>query len=147
MKDLIERLPREIILEIIPYTYNVQNKNLLNDIKNYKESKQTVFELYYNCWIIHMGYPIESLEDKNWVINDLLLYANNNKASMYGYVDKFYNIFKRNIYLQTNKDVDKYANILEKKHVTTQFNIVFSLLTVEERNNFIATLAPLQETF
>ena len=24
---------------------------------------------------------------------DLLLYANDNKASMYGYVDKFYNIF------------------------------------------------------
>jgi len=94
-----------------------------------------------------MGYPIESLEDKNWVINDLLLHANNNKASMYGYVDKFYNIFKRNIYLQTNKDVDKYVNILEKKHVTTQFNVVFSLLTVEERNNFIASLTPLQETF
>jgi hypothetical protein len=66
---------------------------------------------------------------------------------MYGYVDKFYNIFKRNNYLQTNKDVYKYVDNLQKKHVTTQFNVVFSLLTIEERNNFIASLAPLQEPF
>lgn len=133
----IEKLPREIILQIIPYTYSFQNKNLLNDIINFKNSKTYLFESYYNTWIINMGYPTESLEDKNWLINDLFLYANDEKASMYGYVDKFYNIFKRNLHLQTNEDVTRYINALGKKHVTTQINIVLSLLTPEERNNFI----------
>lgn len=36
MKDFIQRLPTDIILRIILYTYNVQNKNLLNDVIHYK---------------------------------------------------------------------------------------------------------------
>ena len=138
MKYLIERLPKDIILKIIPYTYHLQNKNLLDDIINYKESKTILFEIYNNCWIIHIEYPIESQEDKYWLINDLLLYANDNKASMNGYVDNFYNIFKRNIYLQTNEDVDKYVDNFEKKHILTQINIFLGLLTVEERQDFIS---------
>ena len=56
---------------------------------------------------------------------------------MYGYVDNFYNIFKRNIYLQTNESIDKYINILEKKNVKTQINIFLGLLTIDERNDVI----------
>ena len=44
----------------------------------------------------------------HWPINDIIGYANNDKATMYGYVDNFYNIFNRNSSLQTNNDIDKY---------------------------------------
>ncbi len=140
MNYLIERLPKDIILKIIPYTYHLQNKNLLNDIINYKETKEFLIEFYYNYWIGNMNYHIQTLEDKYWLINDLLLFANDNQGSMYGYVDKFYNIFGRIINLQTKEDIDKYFLIFEKKHVINQINIFLGLLTIEERKEFLANL-------
>jgi len=135
MKDFIERLPMDIILYIIPYTYNLQNKNLLNDIINYKETKTILLELYYNFWILEMQTQAE--EEKYWLINDIVAYTNSYKATMYGYVDKFYNIFKRNIFLKTNEDIDKYFYNLNNKEVTTQINIILGLLTAKERQDLI----------
>lgn len=48
MDIFINKLPDDIIQYIIPYTYQLQNKPLLNDIKNYKETKDIISELYYN---------------------------------------------------------------------------------------------------
>lgn len=112
--DFIQKLPDDIILRIIPYTYNLQNKNLLDDIKNYKETKTRLFELYHQYWIID-GESEDPDEDKDWLINDIFAYANNYKATMYGYVEKFYQIFKRNIFLQSNEEVDKYLYYLTNK--------------------------------
>jgi hypothetical protein len=136
MKELISKLPIDIVLLIIPYTYNLQPKPLLNDIVNYTQTKTTLFELYHKSWIVER----ECLdpEDKNWLINDIFAYSNNYKPTMYGYVDKFYNIFKRNNYLQTKDKIDKYVNNMENKNVVTQINIFLGLLTIQERND-IAT--------
>ena len=136
MKDFIQRLPIDIILYIIPYTYNLQNKNLLNDIRNYTETRSLLMKLYYEYWIIDAESQ-DPEEDTNWLINDIMLYANNDKATMYGYVDNFYNIFKRNVYLQTNDSIDKYIINLYKKTAKTQINIMLGLLTINERNDVI----------
>jgi hypothetical protein len=136
MNKFINRLPLDIVLQIIPYTYHLQNKNLLDDIINYNETKKVLFELYHKCWIIDRE-SLDPEEDKNWLINDIFCYANNYHATMYGYVEKFYNIFKRHLCLQTNEDIDKYVYNLEKKEVITQINIFLGLLTVKERNNII----------
>jgi hypothetical protein len=64
MADFIKRLPVDIILQIIPYTYNLQNKNLLNDIINYKEMRNLLLELYYKYWIIDGQQIDEPNEDK-----------------------------------------------------------------------------------
>jgi hypothetical protein len=58
---------------------------------------------------------------------------------MYGYVDKFYNIFKRNISLQTQEAIHKYINNLEEKKVKTQINIFLGLLNIYERNDLVKT--------
>lgn len=131
MKDFIHSLPMDIVLQIIPYTYNLQNKELLNDIVNYKKTRSLLSKLYYNFWITYEE------EYKNWLINDIFEYANNNIANMYGYVDKFYNIFRRNIFLQTVELIDNYVNNLEKKEVGTQINIFLGLLTISERNELV----------
>ena len=136
MDDFIKRLPTDIILQIIPYTYNLQNKNLLNDIVNYKETRTLLLELYHKYWIID-AQMLDPEEDKNWLINDIFAYANNYKATMFGYVDNFYNIFKRNISLQTIEAIDKYVNKLEEKDVQRQINIFLGLLTMNERNDLI----------
>lgn len=56
---------------------------------------------------------------------------------MYGYIDNFYNIFKRNISLQTIDAIDKYVDKLDKKKVNTQINIFLGLLTIHERNELV----------
>jgi hypothetical protein len=136
MNDFMNKLPRDIVLQIIPYTYQLQNKNLLNDIINYKKAKTALLELYYKYWIIDLQ-SIDPDEHKYWLINDIFAYANNYNASMYGYVYNFYNIFKRNMFLKTNEDIDTYVINLEKKDVSSQINIFLGLLTIEERNDII----------
>ena len=51
MQNLICKLPIDIIQYIIPYTYNLQNKKLLDDIVNYKNTRTKIDEIYYDYWI------------------------------------------------------------------------------------------------
>jgi hypothetical protein len=137
MNHFIQRLPIDIILQIIPYTYNLQNKNLLNDIINYKETQLLLLDLYQTYWIIMYQQLKDSEESKYWLINDIFAYANDNNATIYGYIDNFYNIFKRNISLQTIETIDKYVSNLEEKKVKTQINIFLGLLNIDERNDLV----------
>ena len=136
MKEFINKLPLDIVLLIIPYTYKIQDKSLLNDIVNYAESKKILIDLYYKCWIIERQMP-DPEEHKNWLINDIFGYANNDNATMFGYIDKFYNIFLRNIFLKSNEHIEKYVYNLEDKDVSTQINIFLGLLTIKERKDII----------
>jgi hypothetical protein len=137
MEDIFEKLPIEIRQKIVPYTYNCQSKILLEDIKNFVKSRETLLTLYYKYWIEYeIGYA-EDLADICWLINDLSAYANDYKAIMYGYIDKHYNIFKRNIFLKTESEIDKFIHILEKKSIKTQINVFLGLFTENERNDVI----------
>ena len=122
-------------MKIVSYTYKFQNQPLLDDIKDYTNTKDELLLLYYNFWVVIWSDP--DIEAPNWLINDIYAYANNYKASMYGYVDKFYNICKRNIFLKTNEDVDKYLIYLDKQGVQTQINVFLALLTPTERNEIV----------
>ena len=139
MDVFMNKLPLDIVLQIIPYTYHLQNKDLLEDIVNFTESRKILFELYHKYWIIGMQYHYEN-DHKYWLINDIYAYANNYKASMFGYVNNFYGIFKRNRYLKTNEDIDIYVSNLEKRDVSSQINVFLGLLTIEERNDIILKL-------
>ena len=135
MNHFIERLPLDIVVKIIPYTYEIQDKDVLNDIVNYSETKHTLFNLYHRYWIIEMQEEVP--QDKNWLSNDLIARANNYKATMYGLDDTFYNIFKRNLFLKTKAQIDKYFNTLGKKKVDAEINVYLGLFTPNERNETI----------
>jgi len=136
MDNFIHKLPIDIVLRIIPYTYNLQNKNLLEDIIHFKETKTKLIELYNEYWIKFLQ-STDPEEGLNWLINDIVAYANNFNATMYGYKDNFYNIFKRNVFLQSKEKIDIYINNLHKKKIFTQINIYLGLLSVKERKNII----------
>lgn len=134
MNKFIVKLPQDVIDIIIPYTYRLQNKELLDDIKNYKEIKTELFHIYYKFWILYV--EDKEPEDKNWLINDLIAYSNDYRPTMYGYTNSFYDIFHRNLQLKSNQDVDKYIINLENKQANSQINIVLGLLTPKERSDF-----------
>jgi hypothetical protein len=134
--QLIQNLPTDVINHIIPYTYTLQPKSLLNDLTNFIIAKQTLSEIYYHLYTIH--YEEDEREYKYWLINDLFAFANDYNATMYGYVDKFYKIFYRNQFLKTKIDIDRYiVNLEENVAVESQINLFLGLLLPDERNNVV----------
>ena len=133
----IRKLPQDIVDYIIPFTYQLQPNVIMNDIKNFNETKELILDLYYNYWIVHIEET--EPEDKYWLINDLIAFFNNYEATMYGYTEKFYNIFRRNQSLQSNESINSYVSNLETKPVDSQINIFWSLLTPKERIEFIVS--------
>ena len=107
----MNKLPFDIITNhIIPYTYNIQPKLLLEDIKNYHNIKSILINDKYKTNII-----------KHEIL--ARYYCSNNKQ-------KINNILNRH-YLSNLKKYD--YNILYKYSQNTKFNILFGLLTKEER--------------
>jgi hypothetical protein len=141
MNENIRKLPDDVISMIISYSYMPQPKSLMDDIRNFKESKTHLLERYYYFWSVKMQSP-DPQEYRYWLINDLFSYANHAHPSMFGYVETFYTIFHRNVSLFTKPQVDHYVNRLEKKDVISQINILLGLFTVDERKNMICNIFP-----
>ena len=131
--EFIKLLPSDIISYIIPFTYRVQPKVLLNDIISYYTTKKQILSFYYGIWI---G-KYDEKDDVKWLMNDLNLYVNDYKALINGFVDNFYGLFQRYIMLTNNSDVNKYIFRLNKEKVENQINIFWGLLLPEERIEFI----------
>ena len=129
--SFIYRLPEEIRQQIIPYTYNIQNHKLLDDIRNFFRTRYTLLEIYYQRWITELGE--EETEDKWWVINDITRFANKNKSTMYGYIDSFYNIFMRIYQLHTKEQIQIYITTMQSKSINSQINIFWGIMTPDER--------------
>ena len=132
LQQLLDKLPIDIIRYIIPFTYNIQDKMLLDDIGNYSKTKIQVFDLYYSFW---------ANEDKSWLANDIFSYANLNNASDFGYIDNFYNLLYRN---PNYKKID-IINYLEDAPDNIQINIFWGLFKPKERYEIIASFVKQNE--
>jgi len=151
MTQIFSRLPIYLILKILSYTYNTQDKILLEDIQNYHSTKYTVNHMYNKFWIKNNPFPIQyrsNTEDIDWLANDMCNFLNQNIPTMQRYTDKFYKFFQRNPLLNTKTKIDKYINfhfnndfIMNEKqrqiHIRSQVNIFWGLFTKEERDKFI----------
>ena len=73
MEELMDYFPREIASQIMQYTYQVQDKTLLNDIVNFTKSKARLYFLYLTYFTMRE----ESDEYESWLSNDIVLYMNN----------------------------------------------------------------------
>jgi len=131
--EFIKLLPNDIISYIIPFTYRVQPKVLLNDIISYYTTKKQILSFYYGIWI---GIYDEK-DDRKWLMNDINLYVNDYKALIYGYVENYYELFKRYKMLTNNSNINKYIDRLNKEKIDKQINIFWGLLLPEERIEFI----------
>lgn len=124
---LLLPLPLDIINMIIPYTYNLQDKPILEDIQNYQNSKAQIKKLYYNSWMSYVNNIVA--EDKEWILQNLFRYANNYDLP----TADFYKIFLRsNLCIATRPNAN-----LSRLPVDSQINIYWGLLTPTERNQMI----------
>lgn len=137
MDEILNKFPIEIASYITQYTYNPQNKDLLNDIVNFTELKVELYKLYLDYWTQYN----EPDEHINWLSNDIVLYTNNFRHTgvLYGggYTDMFYDRLFRNSFLKTKENVDKYVINLHHADVNKQIHIYLGLLTTKEREDFI----------
>ncbi len=130
-----KNLPFEIIQLIMSYARSPQPKKLLNDIENFYETRSFAFDVYYKEWIIQ--WDEDSLQDKYWFVNDIILFANGYQATKSGYIDDFYKIFFRNPRIVDCEKVVNYVKNIEKKAIESQLNILWGMLKPKERKKML----------
>ena len=123
-------LPMGIIQIILQYTYCPQPSKLLGDVKNYSISLNEITEKYYNYFN-----EIEPGEHLNWLENNLIRYANNNRPTNLGPHIKIQDILDRSFMNLKLKMLPIYNN--HTLNIKTIINIFWGLLTIKERNEFL----------
>ena len=115
---------------ILRYTYRPQQTSLLEDIENYSKSLLEIKDIYYNIW-----FQIEPGEHINWLENDIVRYANNNRPTNLGAHIKMHDILDRSIMNLKLKELPIYN--IYTVNVNVVINIFWGLFTVAERKEFI----------
>jgi hypothetical protein len=129
----IKLLPEEIIINnIIPYTYNIQEKDLLFDIKNYTNDLNLIKIPYTYDYNFHI------------LLHDLIQFCNNRLTPLYDVDEKFYNIIKRHIkYKDYNKilinDLLFFKINTFNGNILKKIRFLWGLFTPIERTQFINT--------
>ena len=123
----IKGLPDVLKSYILSFHGNPQSRHLIEDIKNYKVSRNRIKEIYDNRWgeFIHI-YP----QVNDWLDNDLILYLTI-KPTMFGYEGKICEIMERKFKCNKNNMV-----LLKSQNSTNVSNTIWGLMTIEERRNF-----------
>ena len=125
----MNKLPIELIFKILSYTYEPQHPTLLEDIRDFHKSRETIDAIYLKKWCHHVN------EDhRDWIINDIFIFMNNNIPTMFGYCNYCKDIINRNPFV---KNVETYILYKELKCVDSQINIFLALFTTVERKAFI----------
>lgn len=100
-------IPQDIMREcILPYTYNPQPSELCEDIRDYFESSNQMFDLYLET---HRT-PQDA---RDWLSNDICRFMNQDQATMWGYTDFFIQFYRR-VYLMRDADRAQIAAFIER---------------------------------
>ena len=132
----MNNLPNDVLLHIIAYTYSPQKSELLNDMKNFYDTKHKVIKNYTS--------RESDLDPYEWIMNDIFRFANEYQPTIYGFTNNFINIFLRNPRI-SRETFTSYIEKFESMSCTQQINIFLSLLTIHERNNFIESFLNLHK--
>ena len=137
VREIIRKLPDDIVRYILPFTYSYQTPELIEDIQSFIKDRKTVEDWYRYKWAIYL-YNSPS-EDVDWMANDIIIYANSDQATMLGYHDHFYNIGSRSFSLDSQEKQHRFIHAIVQNYVKPMrcFNVIWGLLIPEERLVFI----------
>ena len=131
LANLIYNLPKEVVYKIIYFSSKPQPKVLLLDIKNYIKTKKLGIILYSK------RYEQEPHQILNWFCNDIGIFMNDTIPTMYGYVDKFYNIYFRLKMIKDKQTILTIAYKFTKGKPEREMSVLWGLLTPDERISMI----------
>jgi hypothetical protein len=147
MKTLIEkihRLPLELRLWcIIPYTYQLQNKELLRDIRTYRTDMNILDNIYgvqYTDSILLYDLKRFCQFPLIHTVRNILVEEEINNIDINN-LPKCFKIWKRHYSYQYSNNMDLYAQLFRfltrQITISRKINFIFGLLTVLERTQFI----------
>tara|TARA_B100000795_G_C22740302_1_gene415038 strand:+ start:668 stop:1129 length:462 start_codon:yes stop_codon:yes gene_type:complete len=124
---------------ILSKVRNPQNKNLLEDITNYKISKICIFENYekndYDYNIDNEFYIYYAIE------NDLLRYFNDDVSTLYAITETNIEKLERILSIKNKMKLNKLivTKLMNGNTITanSRINILLGALTLDERDDFI----------
>lgn len=134
-------IPEDLIRDhILPFTYSPQSSHLCDDIRSYHKTMLSITNIY------NTGFTRDPIE---WLSNDICRFLNNDKPTMYGYVEFYITVFQR-IYMYNNLDLDivrKKVTLMEDTDslFPRDIKIVVGLLQPTERNElkqFLLKICP-----
>jgi len=142
MNRLINTLPIEVINIILSYSYNIQSKELQKDIISYFQTKDIIYNIFYNRY-----HTLISI-DKNAIFKHFQFHIASyikGVENMYSYDDTYYyddmlkDYIKRSFMLKdsSNSVIFEYEKNMYKNTKTSRFRFYWGLLKPEERNIFI----------
>jgi hypothetical protein len=116
-QELIDRLPNDIIHKIISYTYNVQPKELLEDIESYYYTRSILYNMAISKYFRYNWF-----ESKQHSLDDLII-------GLYHYIiySEFKNVNKHTFYFYCHK---------LNGPTQTRINFIWGLLTPAERKKY-----------
>ena len=60
----LNKLPKELLFKILSYTYEIQDKSMLEDIRNFHKSRQIIDEIY-----------VEAANNHKWTWSQIAVHA------------------------------------------------------------------------
>ena len=134
MNENMRKLSEDIIREnIIPYTYECQKKELLDDIKDYIKIKGILKRKYEDMYNI-------TSTGRGWLLNDLIRFFNNDMANENGYHEDYFRKYKRLYKFKEKGAYDLCFTVFMRIPLfdwTRSINTKIGILTCEERKLFL----------
>ncbi len=127
-------LPIEIIHIIMRYMYRPKPLALTEDIKNYWCSMNKAMEIYHHRYMF-----FNPKETSNWLLNDIIRYANASRPTNLGIHPKMSDILNRSFATQRKiHDVCfRIMSYYRKVNVTLRIRFFWGLFTTGERLDFL----------
>jgi hypothetical protein len=138
-----DKLNYDLQNEILSKIRKSQNKDLLEDITNFKKAKKEIFEKYENN---NCNYDINSESFIYFQIeSDLIKYFNDDITTLYGItetnIEKLERILSIKLKMKKNKALIATKMMIDNKiSVNKRINMLIGALTIKERQNFIDKL-------
>jgi len=148
----IYHLPKELqryILEYVSYPYNVQKKELLEDIRDYSESYKLLHDIFYKRTCEELidisNYSENEITyHKNYIIfYNILIELDHPTISIFGVnTNYFFSVlsrlymFRYNWYLRYQYDSDDDLELYDPK-IINKIRFLFGLMNTQERFNML----------
>ena len=131
VQDIIDNLPPELVYKISTYILRPQSKELTYDLRHFHISKEKGIKIYTDRFYEEPELII------SWFVNDICCYTNSYFPSMYGFLEKYYDIFFRFPKMKSKQDIITFSFKMCSLDLETELNIRWGILTPQERDEML----------